>query len=338
MNILDKYLGSTAFFRQAPDAPSGGADSGSAPTSSGSSASESGTSAPSETPSPSPSSSAPEASSDIDFDMFFGGVEPPSVAPAPEPKPAPAPKPEEAPPPATPPAPEPPKAPEPKPAVPPAAASPSPTEAPPQPASPAAAPAQPPLDPSDPASLATHLQENEAAMIDHVAKAYFQITPQEMEELETNVGEAIPKLLAKTFVKMQGNMLQQMSRLVPGMVQRTSEAIQRNVENEARFFTKWPQLKPQDPQKAAEYAQTMRTMAVTYRQMYPQATLEKMIDDLGPLVMMRVGVNPTQVVAAPPAPPKPQPFVPATPGATAVSHTPVEEDSAIASLDPMREF
>lgn len=335
MNMLDKYLGSTAFLRQVPDVPSGGADSGSA-ASSGSSASESSAAAPSETSSSSPDG-APSGDSNIDFDMFFGGAEPPSEAPAPEPKPTPAPTPEKAPPPATPPAPEPPKVPEPKPAEPPQAASPSPTEAkaPPTAADPAA---RPPLDPSDPASLATHLQENESAMIDHVAKAYFQITPQEMEELETNVGEAIPKLLAKTFVKMQSNMLQQMSRLVPGMVQRTSEAIQRNVENEARFFAKWPQLKPQDAAKAAEYAQTMRTMAVTYRQMYPQATLDKMIDDLGPLVMMRVGVNPAQVVAAPPAPPKPQPFVPATPGATAVSHTPVEEDSALASLDPSREF
>lgn len=257
--------------------------------------------------------------------MFFGGEEPSTTAPAAPPASA-APKAPEPPAPATPAAPEPPKPTEPEPPKP-AAAAPSPSGA-------EQTPQSPPLDPTDPASLARHLAENEEAMVAHVAKTMFAITDKEMEELETNVGEAIPKLLGKTFVKMQANMLQQIARLVPSMVQRTTEAVQKNAENEQKFFRAWPALDP------TKHTDIVRKYAVTYRQMHPQASFEQMIQDLGPLVMMAAKVNPTAgaPAAAPAAAtPKPQPFVPSTSGATIVSQTPVEEDSALAALDPNRD-
>lgn len=184
----------------------------------------------------------------------------------------------------------------------------------------------------DPASLATHLAENETAMVDHLATKMFALSKEDMEELETDVSKAVPKLLARTFVQMQKNMLQQMARLTPAMVQKTTEAVKRNAEAREKFFKRWPALTPD------KHGDTVDQYARTYRQMNPTASFEQMVEALGPIIMMAANVVPTPGPAAPAAPPKPQPFVPASAGATAVLTTPVEEDTALAVLDPSREY
>jgi hypothetical protein len=163
-------------------------------------------------------------------------------------------------------------------------------------------------------------------MIEQVAKNLFQISPQEMEELETDIGAAVPKLLAKTFVKVQHNFLSQMARLIPGMVQNVSQAQQRNAENERKFLSAWPALKE-------EHLPTVRNLAVQYRQMHPQASFDQMVADLGPIAMMQLRINPTAVAPAP-APSQPQPFVPAQPGPAAIV-TQMDDDPW--GLDPSKQ-
>lgn len=331
--MVEKYLNGAAF--QAPDAPSGGSAStspsggGGDQPSAGSSSSASST--PSASPSPAPASSpsestptpssgsgdsGPSADSGIDFDVFFGGVEPPESAPPATPQPAPV-ESQPAPAPAAQPAPA-----QPAPAAAPQPGAPSPSGGPPE-----SAPA--PLDPTDPVSLLRGLRENETPMIEHIAKNMFAITPQEMEELETNVGEAIPKLLGKVFVKAQAAMLHQLQNVVPAMMQRQTQVMQRNAANQAKFYARWPQL------KADQHGEIVQRLAVQYRQQNPTATFDQMVEQLGPYVMMAAGIQPGAPTA--PQPSKPQPFVPATPGATAVAPpTPVDEFGWETALDPNR--
>jgi hypothetical protein len=149
----------------------------------------------------------------------------------------------------------------------------------------------------------------------------FKLSPEEIEALETNTVEAVPKLLAKSFVKMQQNMLSQMARMIPGMMQKQTVMMQRHGENEQKFYARWPDLKKDvHGEKVMQYA-------AVYRQMNPQATLEQMIDAVGPMVMMASGVvpstapgtaSPQSVQPSPMAPalgarPQPSPFVPAAP-------------------------
>lgn len=171
-------------------------------------------------------------------------------------------------------------------------------------------------------------------MIDHLANGMLALSKEDMEELETDVSKAVPRLLARTFVKMQSNMLQQMARLVPNMVQTTTEAVRRNAESRSKFFDRWKG----SGLNAAEHGELVDRYAQTYRSLNPTATFEKMVEDLGPILLMATGAKPTAPSTERAAPPKPQPFVPATPGATAVLTTPVEEDSAVSILDPSREF
>lgn len=270
----------------------------------------------------SPLSAAPAGEDPFDFSSIFttDGDTPSSAA-----------KPVEA---AAPPAPkaaEPPKPPAgaepPKPAeAAPAAAEKSPAA--PSPQAPAASASETPhIDPSDPVSVAKALGENEAAAIEHVAKTMFALSPEDVEALESDTVGTIPKLLARSFVRAQRSMLEQLGRMVPQMIQRHQEVVKRNTENEGKFFGRWPDLKPD------LHGDLVRKYGATYRAMHPTATLDQMIEDLGPMVMMAAKVVPTMKPAVPSAtapangarPPQPSPFVPALGGPGAASTEPSME-------------
>jgi hypothetical protein len=164
------------------------------------------------------------------------------------------------------------------------------------------------------------LAANEDAAVQFTADNMFRLSPEEIEALETNIVEAVPRLMAKAFVKSQLNALSQMARIVPAMIQKQTEIVKRNGENESKFYSRWPDI------KADAHGPMVRKYAAVYRQMHPNTTLEQMIEDLGPMIMMAARVVPqVSSQAAPqvgrPAPangrgPPPPPFVPAGAGAT----------------------
>jgi hypothetical protein len=320
MNLLSKYLspnwapedgsgsGGTAA-SQAPSPPPGssaGAPASSTPTPSASPPPTSPT--PEPTPGGEPRPSGGEA---LDFESIFEYSAEPKTQPEVQPVPQPVePKPQE-------------------PVVPPQVAQPVPPTAPtppaegavprtPEAATPQARP-QAALDRYDPGQLASHLASNEAQALQYVADNVFKLTPEEVEALETNVVETVPKLLAKVFVKSQQNVLAQLASMVPVMIQRQTVAIQKNAEGADKFYQRWPMI-----DRAQHHDLVMRYGAV-YRQMHPDAELPQMIEDLGPMVMMAARIapsvpaqsptgqpaNPAAQRAANGRSPPPSPFVPA---------------------------
>jgi hypothetical protein len=192
------------------------------------------------------------------------------------------------------------------------------------------------IDEFDPAQLAQHLAANEVQAIGFVAEQMFKLSDEEREALEQDVIGTVPKLLAKVFVKSQQNVLNQLGRMIPTMIQRQTQAIQVNARNEDAFYAKWPQL------DRAKHGEIVGRYAAVYRQMHPNAGLDQMIADLGPMVMMAArvipavggqGAVPGQPAALPGAPPTaangrrppPSPFVPAGAGPAAQSRTPEKE-------------
>lgn len=182
------------------------------------------------------------------------------------------------------------------------------------------APAPQGPNPTDPASIAAYLQTNESAAVAHIAETAFALTKEEIEELDTNAVQAIPKLLAKGFVKAQQNMLNQLARIVPHMIQRQTEAVARNAAAESEFYDKWPGLKKD--QQVTIGGQTMdvgtlvRRYAAVFRQQHPQATREELFANLGPMVHMAAGIPataPTMNGSGTPAP-QTNPMAQATPG------------------------
>jgi hypothetical protein len=180
--------------------------------------------------------------------------------------------------------------------------------------------ASPQFDLADPMVLANALVQHEQAAIEDLAQRAFRLEDKDLEALETDVRTAIPKLLARSVVMSQQMMLAQMARIVPAMLQKQTEAVQRHSQNEDKFYQAWPQL------KKSEHSGVVRELAIRYRKMFPQNTLDQMIQQLGPLVLTHLGLPASaQPAAAGVAPtngrtvsPQPQGippgFQPASPG------------------------
>jgi len=134
------------------------------------------------------------------------------------------------------------------------------------------------LDPANPLVLAEALATHEEAAIAHFAQQ-FSLSPQELELLETNVAEAIPRLLAKTAIRVQQTFLASMGRMVPQMIQRHQEVTRRHSTNEDKFYSAWPQI------DRSQLGPTVNRLGALYRQANPNAPLDQMIQELGPFVM-----------------------------------------------------
>jgi hypothetical protein len=183
----------------------------------------------------------------------------------------------------------------------------------------------PGIDPYDPLALSNHIRANEAAMIEHAAKDMFALSPEDVQALETDAVGTVPKLFAKAWVRTQANMLMQMGQMVPEMIRRATHQLQVHNKNEESFYTMWPQI------KRDQHGELVTRYARTYRMMYPQATKEQMMADVGPMVLMAAKIPFTASPNGAPAsahpttpgangahrPPQPQPFVPAAPGPAA---------------------
>lgn len=196
-----------------------------------------------------------------------------------------------------------------------------------QPQAPAQAPVQQPqtaqdplqgLDSYDPVQLGNALAANEQQLTDVLASQVFGLSPQEVEALETNAAEVIPRLMARVLVQAQKSMLFQMGRMLPVMMQRHNETTRDAGTAEETFYKAWPDL------DRSKHGQLVYGYGRVFRQMYPKATLQDLISHVGPMVMVAARVQPR--TAQPLTPqrgvngrsPQPSPFVPAA-GAGPVS-------------------
>lgn len=200
-----------------------------------------------------------------------------------------------------------------------------PGEQPPAPTGPQETPS-PQSFPTEPLEVAQGLVQHEEALINHLAETEFKLSQQDLEALESDAPSHIPKLLARGYFKAQVNLMNQIGRLVPQMVQKQMQVMRRNMENENRFYSRWPEI------DRVKHAPLLKRYATVYRQANPQATIDQMIEDVGPMVMMAAKV-PARAQGAPGAaptgngarPPQPTPFVPAL-GGPAAPPAAVEED------------
>lgn len=196
---------------------------------------------------------------------------------------------------------------------------PAPTEQPVQPGQPEAQVPQLPT-PAEPAKIAQALLGDIDALSEHLAGTDFKLSEGDIEAINADFVSAVPKLMARTFVRAQASAMAQMERVIPAMVDRYMKVSKARDASEGKFYGRWPDIKKD------QHGQIVDRLAATYRRENPQAPLEQMVEELGPLVMMvakitpKVGAAPQQngsggrpLVAAGRQPPPP-PFQPAVGG------------------------
>lgn len=176
--------------------------------------------------------------------------------------------------------------------------------------------ASPPSLPTDPVALSQLLRQSSSEIEQGVADSLFKLTPEDIEALDANAGAHVPKLLARVYIQSQAQMMDYLGRNLPRMIQQTVKMLQKNRENEDSFYSAFPAI-----QKSPATEQLVRETAYLYRQMNPQATKEKLIADIGPIILLKLGlpISPqrpasTNGVAPSTRLPQPSPFVPAVPG------------------------
>lgn len=167
------------------------------------------------------------------------------------------------------------------------------------------------LDRFDPAQLASALTANQEALVDVLASQVFNLSPQEVEALETNIVEAIPRLMARVALMAQRSALTQMANIMPVAIQRHQTVMRQAGSAEQNFYKAWPGL---DRQKHGKLVYGYTSM---FRRQFPQATLQDIVAHVGPMVMAaaRIPIGTAPGTSAAPRTngrqPPPNPFVPA---------------------------
>jgi hypothetical protein len=218
-----------------------------------------------------------------------------------------------------------PKAPlEPKPETPPPAPPPAPVQ-PPEPQTPppptAAQPqaeGAPAYSAADPWKIAEGLEANRDAVMAHLATSKFALTPEEVQEVETDAVAAIPKLLSRVFLESQIAMQKFLAQAVPGMVKQFNTVSSANESAEKQFFSTHPALDINNPQHRAAAVR----IATVYRQANPNIPLKQLIAEVGPMVMATLQMNGGVRPPAAPNGRSPPPFRPAVGGGGGVSPQP----------------
>lgn len=273
--------GGSASASASPPSSSGGDAGGAVPSSSPAGGSDGGSSPPSSPPAPDAAPSTPEPANpweglgsmdDLDH------IEVPAAPPAAPVVPPPA-------------APVPPPA-----ATPPEVAPAAPAATPPSPAQPEPQ-AQPPapLSPSDPVAIANAMEANRNDVIAHLATSKFALSPEDIQELETDVVSAVPKIMSRVFFETQVAMQKFLAQAVPGMVKQYQTVTKANDDAESKFFEAHKAL-GLDKSNAQHRATAIR-LASLYRQANPTMSLDQLIAEVGPVVAAAVRAN------APPAQP-----------------------------------
>lgn len=188
----------------------------------------------------------------------------------------------------------------------------------------AATPPQPNLSPSDPAGIASAMEANRNEIIAHLATTKFALSPEDIQEIETDVVTALPKFMSRVFLESQMAAQRFLAQSVPGMVQNYNKVSQANNDAESKFFEahKALGLSKDNPQHRAAATR----IASIYRQANPGIALDQLIQEVGPMVAAAVKASGQPVApAATPTPQQPRggtPFRPAVNGGGGVTGQP----------------
>ena len=172
-----------------------------------------------------------------------------------------------------------------------------------QPAQPA--PAQPAADDGvlTPEKVENAYKQFEANLLPQLEKSY-ELSPEQVQQLEENAPAFIPKLMAKMHYQVQIAAYTGIMSQVPRIIEQVLKHHRTVEEANTKFYNRWPMLKDE------KYAQAVDQGLRAYRAANPGVTTADMIEKAGLMLMLSLGLDPTavqqaQAQAAPITPPSP---------------------------------
>jgi hypothetical protein len=125
--------------------------------------------------------------------------------------------------------------------------------------------------------------QNQAEMIDSLAKTYFALSAEESEALIANPEQVLPQLLARGLFQALRSIPLQINKFVPGLIANQTRTMAAEASAESQFFTSWPGLRGHDG--AVVHALN------TIRAMKPNATFEEAIQLGGQMTCLALGLD-----------------------------------------------
>jgi hypothetical protein len=218
------------------------------------------------------------------------------------------------------------------PPVAPAAAAPQPPAAPAAPDAGTQPPAEAPaatatptdVPPADVDSLIAAFDSQAAEIFQQVAPQ-FNLTPEQITELETDAANALPKLLATTYMKSIKTAMTAMQQLVPQMIQKTIAQQEAGREMESAFFKQWNQL------DRSKHGNDIRMFAKTFSAANPRMTQAELFSLVGAAVMAKNGLAMSPTAPAAAAQPA-MGFTPAVASAPVTHQKPVDDSNPFSGM------
>lgn len=195
----------------------------------------------------------------------------------------------------------------------------------PQPEIPPQQPVAPPVQEPQPAQAEPEPQPLDRAQARLNAMAelekHYALSKEDADAMISEPETVLPRLASQVYLDVYESVLRDVQMMMPRAVQTITQQSQAAQKDEADFYTAWPKLK--------EHSQEVMRLGQMYRQMYPQATKEQFIQDVGvhAMVNLKIPIQNAQPAAqqqvpaqpaqrnVPPAPPRGGPAVtpPSTP-------------------------
>lgn len=149
-------------------------------------------------------------------------------------------------------------------------------------------------------TLHTQLEKNRETVVTALSKSYADtFTDADLEEFDTDRKVAFSKMASRLHVDIAQNVLGTVAHHMPTIVNGLIEAQRRHTMLEDRLYTAYPQL------DRAQHSEIVKQIAVTFRQLNPQADAASTIRAVGAIALQQLGVT-----QAAPAPTQQQPVAP----------------------------
>lgn len=155
--------------------------------------------------------------------------------------------------------------------------------------------AEQPQAPETPEQLLAKLQENQATIVASLAEQHFQLTPEDVEELDTNAPGVVSRMAAKVYYQSVVNtitQLQTFAKAIPAIIDAHRAATSVNEGARDRFYEQNPVLK--DP----KYAGAITEFATIFRQRNPRIEEKELFQRVSAAVHAQFGVAAAAAPAA----------------------------------------
>lgn len=117
-----------------------------------------------------------------------------------------------------------------------------------------------------------------------LATHHYKLTQEELDQLDENPGEFIPKIMSKVYLDAVTATLSQVVQYMPQMVRQVNEQSTKAVKTEDKFYEAWPDLR--------NHHATVVRIGQVYRNLNPNASVEDFINEVGAQTMVALRMQP----------------------------------------------